>query len=132
VAEAVADETWVADGNYGEQVQELVWSRADTVVWLDYSFARVMWQLLLRTVRRALTHEVLWSGNQESLQRAFLSRDSILLWGLRTYHRRRRQYPERFRNPRWKDIQVVHLTSPTLTDRWLEGLPTATLRGGRD
>jgi hypothetical protein len=35
---------------------------------------------------------VLYAGNRESFPEAFLSRKSMLLWVLKTFHRRRRQY----------------------------------------
>ena len=63
--------------------------------WLDYSLLVIMGRLLRRTFRRALGHHELWSGNRESLRRAFFSRRSILLWALQTYRRRRREYPVR-------------------------------------
>ncbi len=35
-AEALAGEAWSTDGNYSG-VRDIVWSRADTLVWLDYA-----------------------------------------------------------------------------------------------
>jgi adenylate kinase family enzyme len=81
VAEAAQGQRWAIDSNYS-RVRPLDWARADTVVYLNYSFGRVLWQLLRRTLRRSFSGEELWSGNRESLRQSFLRRDSILLWML--------------------------------------------------
>ncbi len=65
VTAAVAGETWVIDGNYSA-MRDLVWGRADTVIWLDLPFRVVMWRVVARTVRRLARGEVLWNGNRES------------------------------------------------------------------
>jgi adenylate kinase family enzyme len=86
------DEGWIVVGNYG-QVRDLVWQPADTLIWLDLPLPLVMWRLLSRTVRRAATREELWgTGNRESFRNAFLSRQSILLWALRTHRRNREKF----------------------------------------
>lgn len=72
---------WVFDGNYGA-VRDLVLPHADSVVWLRLPFPVVYAQLLSRTLRRAWVRAELWNGNRETFRQAFLSRDSILLWGL--------------------------------------------------
>jgi adenylate kinase family enzyme len=66
VAELVAGETWVTDGNY-TAVRDLVWARADTVIWFDLPRPLVMRRVILRTLRRALTRQELWNGNCEPL-----------------------------------------------------------------
>ncbi len=118
VAAAVSADEWVVDGNYSA-VRHLMWGRADTVVWLDYSFARTMWQLFRRTIARAVDGDTLWAGNRESLRNSFFSRESILLWMLRTYHRRRRSYPLAFDDPKWAHITFVRLRSPRESAAWL-------------
>src|SRR4051794_5544022 len=70
VAAAIARPTWVADGNYSK-VRDLVWARADTVVWLDYPFAVSFARLIRRTVRRSVFRERLWNGNRERLREQF-------------------------------------------------------------
>jgi len=65
-AKALAQDCWITDGNYGV-VRDLVWSRATTVIWLNYVFPLVLWRALTRTVRRVLTQEEFFSGNRESL-----------------------------------------------------------------
>lgn len=88
---AVAEPRWVVDGNYGV-VRDALWPRATTVIWLNYGCATVLFRLLRRTLGRALSRRQLWHGNRESLRRSFFSRDSILVWGFTTFHRRRRAF----------------------------------------
>ena len=74
-------------------MRDLVWRPADTLIWLDLPLPLVMWRLLRRTVRRVATQEELWgTGNRESLRNAFFSRNSILLWALKTHHRNRERF----------------------------------------
>ena len=88
------DGDWIAVGIYG-QVRDIVWQRADTLVWLDLPLPQVMWRLFWRTLRRIVTQEDLWgTGNRESLGRTLFSRDSILLWALKTHGRNRRHFTE--------------------------------------
>lgn len=88
---ATCTERWVAAGNYSP-VRDIVWGRADTVIWLDYSFLRTAYQLVRRTIRRTATGEPCCNGNRETWRRQ-LSRDSILLWLLKSYWRNRRNFP---------------------------------------
>lgn len=113
---------WVTDGNYGF-TRPLLWSRADTVVYLDYWLPVVLRQLFGRTVRRVFTQQELWNGNRERFVNAFASRDSLFLWVLQTYKRRRREYPELFARPENAHLRVVHLRSPRETRRWLATVP---------
>jgi adenylate kinase family enzyme len=115
LAAALAAPRWVVDGNYGS-ARDIVWARADTVLWLDYPLPIVMARVLRRTVRRLARREVLWAGNRESLRRTF-SRDSILLWTLTTFARRRREFVDLARTER--RLTVVRLRSPRAAARWL-------------
>lgn len=121
VAEALAGPAWAVDGNYS-RVRDLVWSRAEVLVWLDYSLPLVMARVIWRTLRRSLTREELWGGNRESLRMAFFSRDSIILWALQTYKRRRREYPLLVAQPEYAHLELVRLRSPRATRFWLANL----------
>jgi adenylate kinase family enzyme len=121
VAQALAGNAWITDGNYSA-VRDIVWSRANTVVWLDYSLPVVMGRVTWRTLRRSLFGEELWSGNRERLRTAAFSRDSIVWWALSTYRRRRREYPLLFRQPEYVHLKVVRLRSPRKANEWLQSL----------
>lgn len=116
----LSGDRWVVDGNYSK-VRDIVWSRADTVIWLDYSLTVTMGRVVRRTFRRVVTQEELWNGNRETWQTMF-SRDSIILWALTTYRKKREQYPILFKQPEYAHLKVVHLHSPQATNAWLKNL----------
>lgn len=118
---ALSGDRWVVDGNYSA-VRDIVWARADTVVFLDYPFGLVLRRLLRRTWRRSLHREELWNGNRETFRKSFFSRGSILIWLLRTYWKKRRQYPVLFQQPEYAHLVIVHLRSPQLAEQWLLNL----------
>ena len=121
VSQALSGDAWTIDGNYSA-VRDIVWSRANTIVWLDYSLPVVMSRVTRRTIRRFVVREELWNGNRERFWEAFFSRDSIILWALSTYRRRRREYPVLFGQPQYAHLNVVHLRSPRATRQWLSAL----------
>ena len=128
VEEAVARDRWVTDGNYGT-VRDVVWSRATAVLWLNYSFVRVFYRALSRTLRRAATREQLYSGNTESFSKAFLSRDSILLWVLTSFRRRRREYTALLQSDRFASIPFWEFRRPRDAALFLSTVKTAAQQG---
>jgi adenylate kinase family enzyme len=99
---------WVCDGNYSG-VRDLVWQRAESVVWLNYSLPLVMTRALRRTLKRCISGSRLFSGNRESFRLSFLSRDSILLWVIRTHRARQVEFPKLFTDNRHAHLYVVEL-----------------------
>jgi adenylate kinase family enzyme len=92
VEREIRDGDWIVVGNY-DSVRDLTWRVADTLVWLDLPFTLVIWQLFWRTLRRSVTKENLWgSGNTESLGRSFFTRQSILLYAMKTHRRNRHRF----------------------------------------
>jgi adenylate kinase family enzyme len=67
VGEVVTGPRWVVDGNYRAVVPDLVWARADTVVWLDLPRRTVLRRVTWRSLRRVVRREELWNGNRETL-----------------------------------------------------------------
>ena len=117
-AQALRGEAWVVDGNY-HVVRDIVWSRADTIVWLDYTLPVILAQLVWRTLRRIVIREMLWNENRERFLVQILSRDSLFLWALRSYPRRRREYPLLLQQPAYAHLAVIRLPSPRATRTWL-------------
>jgi adenylate kinase family enzyme len=120
VRAAVAGDGWVIDGNYGKVRDEFL-DRIDTLAWLNYTFPVVLGRSIRRTARRIVRREACCNGNTETLRRA-LSRDSIVLWAVRTHARRRRQYEVLTRELRAQGRNVVEFRTPAEAERWLERL----------
>ncbi len=120
VSEAVGESRWIVDGNYSK-VMDLVWDCADTVVWLDYSFTLVFWRVIVRTIRRILTKEELWNGNRERAS-SLIGRDSMPYWVIKTYEKRKREFPKLFSQPEYGHIKFICHGTPRETDAWLENL----------
>ncbi|HJQ57691.1 MAG TPA: hypothetical protein VJ890_12330 [Vineibacter sp.] len=122
---ATSGETWIIAGIYG-QVRKLVWGRADTLIWLDFPLPVVLWRLLRRTFARAVRREELWgTGNRESWRRAFFSRDSILLWALKTHRRNRARFRAEIDGGAYAPLDVLVFRSPSDLRRWLRDVAPA-------
>ena len=121
VTDALAGAGWVVDGNYAV-VRDLTWGAADHLIWLDYAFPRVIWQLTRRTVRRRIGGEELWNGNRERLREFFFSRESLYLWVIQTHWKHRRTYPEWF--ARFPRLRVTRVRSPRALERHVALLAT--------
>jgi adenylate kinase family enzyme len=111
VEQATRSSGWALAGNY-RVVRDIVWPRAEAVVWLDYSFPLIFCRLWRRTWKRALTRENLWGTNVEPLWIHFFTRDSLFLWLIKTYWRRKREYPLLFAQPEHAHLQVHRFHSP--------------------
>jgi adenylate kinase family enzyme len=126
VARAVEGDAWVIDGNYGGRgARDLVWPRADTVVWLDPSLGVIFARLFERAARRIRSGEELWpgTGNRETFRNQFLSRDTLFWWALKTYRRRRRELPLLLARPEHAHLAVHHLRRSEEAKAWLERQP---------
>ncbi len=120
VNEKIAGDAWVIDGNYWRKISGLVWTRADTVVWLDLPWPLTFIRVLRRTIRRSLSRAELFNGNRETLREAFFSRDSLWLFAIRAARGRRRIGEQRLAQFGRADLTVFRFRSQADADRWLE------------
>ena len=116
VSEAVGQDAWVSDGNYGK-VRDIVWSRASHLVWLDYERTVIMPRVIRRSVLRAVDRTELWpgTGNREDW-RMWLSKEHPIRWAWDTWARRRAEYGARIEDVRFAHLQVHRLRHPREAD----------------
>ena len=124
--QALQGDAWVTDGNY-RVLRDVVWTKATTLVWLDYPIYVVMWRLWWRTLRRTVFRQELWNGNRESFRQHFFSRESLFLWALQTHWLRRQTIPSALAQPEYIHLEVVHLRSPRAANKWLKTLTSRQL-----
>ena len=117
---AIAGDRWVTDGNKSA-VRDLVWPRADAVVWLDYPLAVSLWRLGKRARRRAsiLKAQVADKDGKAGFRRQLLSGAKGVLTALRSHRGQRREYPKMLAEQENLRLAVVRLRSPSATRRWL-------------
>lgn len=111
VLRATSGEGWVVDGNYSV-IRPVVWSKATHVVWLNFARSVVFPRIVWRTLRRAAVRETLWHGNRESFSKAFLSKESILLWSFTTYSKNVAKYTALRESDEHPQLVWAELRSP--------------------
>ncbi|MDP9101755.1 MAG: adenylate kinase [Actinomycetota bacterium] len=116
-----AQDRWVTDSIGYPAVRDLVWSRADTLVWLDLPRPQVMVRVLRRSLWRGLLHREIWNGNRESVL-AWRRPDHPVRWAWTQYRPRRELVLERLADPQRSGLRVVHLRSAAEARRWLGGV----------
>jgi len=121
VAAAVAGERWVIDGNYTSQVKDLVWARADTVVWLDLPRRTVMRRIIWRSLWRAAKRTELWNGNRERWRNFFSldKEESVIAWAWQTHAATRAKLEAARADQGNSHLEFVRLTSPAAVRRFL-------------
>uniref|UniRef100_A0AAU2JKI0 Adenylate kinase n=1 Tax=Streptomyces sp. NBC_00049 TaxID=2903617 RepID=A0AAU2JKI0_9ACTN len=123
-ARLAGTERWIFDSLGRPAVRDLLWERADTVVWLDHPRRVVMRRVLLRSLRRSLLRERIFGGNRESW-REWLRADHPAWWAWTQYAPRRAEIGRRAADPGFAPLRVVRLRSPRAAAAWLRA------QGGR-
>jgi len=128
---AIAGERWVTDGNK-RAVRDLVWPRADTVIWLDYGFHVSAWRLAKRARARtsALSAQAARTGSRSGVPKQMLAAARGVSKALRSHRGQRREYPRLFAQPANRHLAVARLRSPAATRKWLARVSAEAAAGG--
>lgn len=123
VSDFTAADRWVVDGNYSK-VRDIVWGRADTVIFLDLPRWRVMARLVPRTLRRMITREELWNGNRERFSN-LMSRnpeENLLVWSWTRHELQVERFEAAVVDTKWNHITFLRLRNPHEIEGLLAGL----------
>jgi adenylate kinase family enzyme len=132
VSDFAAGDGWVIDGNYGSSIQDIVWGRADTVVWLDPPRYRVMRRLLWRTLSRMARRTELWNGNRERWANLLRldPEESILRWAWTQHRKYRDRYLQAVADPAWAQLEFVRLRTPAQVASFTAAVRDGAVRDG--
>ncbi|MCX4545172.1 adenylate kinase [Streptomyces sp. NBC_01565] len=117
-ARLAGTDRWIFDSLGPPEVRDLLWERADTVVWLDHPRHVVMRRVLLRSLRRSLLRERLFGGNRESW-REWLRPDHPAWWAWSQYRSRRAAIARLAGDARFAPLRVIRLRGPGAAASWL-------------
>jgi len=118
---------WAIAGNYGA-ARDLVWPRADTLVWLDLPLPQVLWRTTRRVLRQSISGESICNGNSQQLKALVFGTDPLLGYTLRTYSQRRRDWRHFLAAPEHAHLRVLRLDSPARVAAWQRQLLAGRLR----
>ncbi|WP_433444694.1 hypothetical protein [Nonomuraea sp. CA-141351] len=121
VSRVTAEPLWIVDSLGYPEVRDLLWGRADTVIWLDYAKRVIMPRILRRSLRRTVTREVLFGGNRETWA-DWLSKEHPAWWAWSQHATRRREIDRRTRDPRFAPLSTLRFGHPDDTAAWVASL----------
>ena len=112
VTQATAGDAWVLDGNFVSE-RDIVWARADTIIWLDYPLALILWRVCRRNLGWLLTRQAVWSGNRMNWSRAW----SGIHHARRTFAQKQATYPAFLAE--FSHLILLRFRSPREANQWM-------------
>ena len=117
VEKVVPRDSWVIDGNH-VAVRDLVWPRAQAVVWLDYALPVVFLRGLERSIHRVSSGD----GRFQPTRWMSLLRggpEGVPWWIIRTYRSRRREYRRLLSAPHHSHLVIYQPRRPSEAEELL-------------
>ncbi|MFE9045235.1 adenylate kinase [Streptomyces sp. NPDC007818] len=112
------DDAWVVEGNFSK-LADVVWHRAEVLVWLDLPLRLVVWRITIRNLRRLSGLDRSAQARRLTWERAFFGRRSLLRTAVRKYRHNRPRYARQVAETAALGVRVVRLRSGREADAWL-------------
>jgi len=112
---------WTMCGNYATPGNRINQKAADTIIWLDMARWLIMFRVVRRTLKRAITREELWNGNREPLTNFYKwdPEENIIRWAWVQFHQYRKQNLAAMADGTWSHAEVHHLRSPAEVEEFI-------------
>ena len=121
VSASVRDMRWVACGNH-TSARDLVWARADTVIWLDYSTRLGFVRLMRRAMTQINSNLRAWLARQRA---PLFGHDSLLLYAFRARQERKANFAALLAAHELGHLKVLRFRSPDELEIWMREMITS-------
>jgi adenylate kinase family enzyme len=112
VSNAIREDDWVATGGY-LSVRDLLWERANVIIWLDLPFLTVFMRVVLRSLRRAISGRETFAGCKENFGDLFAI-DKPIRWSIHSFHERRASFEKMAKDHRFSDTLIYRCRNPKM------------------
>ncbi|WP_258308184.1 adenylate kinase [Streptomyces sp. NWU339] len=110
--------SWVVEGNYSK-LADVVWHRAEVLVWLDLPLLLVVRRIVYRSLRQLAGLDTSAQARRLTWNRAFFGRRSLLRTAIRKYRNNRPRYAQQVAETAALGVHVVRLRSGRQANAWL-------------
>lgn len=108
---------WIVEGNFSK-LADVVWHRADTLVWLDFPLPLIVYRIVRRSLRQLAGRDDSAQARRLTWSTAFFSRRSLLRTAIRKYRTNRPRYARQVSETADLGVEIVRLRSPRDVQRW--------------
>ncbi|MFJ3310452.1 adenylate kinase [Streptomyces sp. NPDC086549] len=116
-AEITRQDAWIVEGNFSK-LAEVVWHRADALVWLDFPLSLIIYRIVRRSLYQLTGREDSPQARRLTWSKAFFSRRSLLRTAIRKYRNNRPRYAQQVSETAALGVEVIRLRSPHEVRHW--------------
>lgn len=116
-AQITERDTWIVEGNFSK-LADVVWHRADVLVWLDFPLYLIVYRIVRRSLRQLAGRDDSPQAKRLTWRKAFFNRRSLLRSAIRKYRNNRPRYARQVAETAALGVEIVRLRSPRAVRRW--------------
>ena len=116
-AQITEQDAWIVEGNFSK-LADVVWHRADVLVWLDFPLYLIVYRIVRRSLRQLTGRDDSPQAKRLTWRKAFFNRRSLLRSAIRKYRNNRPRYARQVNETAALGVEIVRLRSPRDVRRW--------------
>ncbi len=120
VALKISTESWVATGGY-LSVRDLLWSRANIIIWLDLPYLTVLKRVVLRSLKRAFSKNETFIGCKENWW-DLLKWDRPIRWAMYSFFERRKSFEKMAKDEKYNHAKIFRCQNVKMVNDCVEKL----------